>query len=328
MFGIDALTPTDFPRRFIRSRTTTGVRRGVRFTMVAAIVWLAASTISRAERIDYVFSNASAVLNGTPESITGLFTVDPTPQAVEWYAKILLKGAAPYAGLYSFTAFPLPLGEFDFVFAGGLGIRFANNLSFAADPLASVEINGVIDAAPSGSAVAVATPIDYVFSNASAVLNGTPESITGFFEFDPLTLIEYSALINLTGSPPYAGLYISDANFTLSDFIAAAEGPAGDLFINFSNNLSSTADPLATVRTTGPFADDPTPTGEAVPTRGGPIATPEPTSLAILGTAIGLFLLPLGGFAHQFSKLSTLFVQPVILHKNGVKQELTTLSGG
>jgi hypothetical protein len=111
----------------------------------------------------------------------------------QWYAKIQLTGAAPYAGLYSLTNF-LPLGKSDFVFAGGLGIRFANNLSFAADPLASVEINGVTAAAPTGAAVAIATPIDYVFSNASAVFNGAPESITGSFEFDPLTLIEYDAL--------------------------------------------------------------------------------------------------------------------------------------
>jgi hypothetical protein len=38
--------------------------------------------------------------------------------------------------------------------------------------------------------------------------------------------------------------------------------------------------------------------------------------------------LPWDGFAQKLHKFDALFVQPVILHKNGVERELTTLSGG
>ena len=81
MFGTDAMIPTEFRRR-LRPHTI-GLRRGLKLTSaIAGAAWLAAPTISRAEiirlpLIDYVFSNASAVFNGIPETITGLATVDP-----------------------------------------------------------------------------------------------------------------------------------------------------------------------------------------------------------------------------------------------------------
>src|ERR1700730_14476118 len=206
------MTPTDLPHPL---RAAIGLLAGLRLTFAAAATaWLATPTICHAEVIDYEFANATTVLNGVSESISGL--VSFCCSGTEPYAVIQLTGAAPYAGLYSI----FPPGDFTgrsntFLAEGSGGtlrIRFANDLSFGTDPLASVEITRpggsvVTDAAPTGVAVAVATPISYVFSNASTVLKGTPESITGGLTYDPLTLVEYpipdgfSPPISFTGGP-------------------------------------------------------------------------------------------------------------------------------
>src|ERR1700730_4149924 len=169
------MTPPDFPRTL---RAATGLLRGLRLTFAAAATaWLATPTICHAI-IDYQFSNATTVLNGVPETISGL--VSFCCSGTESYAVIQLTGAPPYAGIYyGGVADPFcpascitPTGGSDTFLALGLGtlrIRFANDLLFGTDPLASVEITlpggGVTDAAPTGVAVAVATPIHYVFSN-------------------------------------------------------------------------------------------------------------------------------------------------------------------
>jgi len=292
------MTPTDLPRPL---RSAIGLLRGLRLTFaVAATAWLATPTICHAEVIDYRFSNATTVLNGVPETISGL--VSFCCSGTEPYAVIQLTGAAPYAGLYyAGVASPLcsascsdSTGGSDTFLAFGFGtrfgtlrIRFANDLSLGTDPLASVEIGSVADVAPTGVAVAVATPIHYVFSNASTVLNGTPESITGGFTYDPLTLVEYpipdgfSPPISFTGAP---GSCFFDTERTSSNFIEASCPPS---FVpltvfQFAHPLSSTVDPLVLV--SGFPA-----TGEAVPISGGPL--PEPPSFALLGGALGLFLL-------------------------------------
>jgi hypothetical protein len=57
-------------------------------------------------------------------------------------------------------------------------------------PTASVEIDGLTDTAATGVVVpATGGPTRYSFYNASTVLNGDVESITGYFDFDPLTLL-------------------------------------------------------------------------------------------------------------------------------------------
>jgi hypothetical protein len=297
------MTPTDLPRPL---RCAIGLLLGLRLTFAAAAAaWLATSTICHPEVIDYEFSNATTVLNGVPETISGL--VSFCCGGSEPYAVIQLAGAAPYAGLY-FAGVASPLcsascidstGGSDTFLAFGFGtpfgtlrIRFANDLSFATDPLASVEIGGVTDAAPTGVAVAVATPIHYVFSNASTVLNGTPESITGGFTYDPLTLVEYpipdgfSPPISFTGPPPYAGSCFFDTELIPPGNAIQATCPpfVGNTSFQFAHPLSSTADPLV-------FVSGFPATGEAVPISGGPL--PEPPSFALLGGALGLFLLSL-----------------------------------
>src|SRR5467141_3909268 len=168
------MTPTDLPRPL---RSAIGLLRGLRLTFAAAATaWLATPTICRAAIIDYQFSNATTVLNGVPESISGLVSI--CCSGSEPYAAIQLTGALPYAGLYSIFPPGVFTGGSDTVLAFGPGapfgpdtlrIRFANNLSFGTDPLASVEItlpggSVVTDASPTGVAVAVATPIGYLFS--------------------------------------------------------------------------------------------------------------------------------------------------------------------
>src|SRR3984893_1764977 len=158
------MTPTDLPRPL---RSAIGLLRGLRLTFAAAATaWLAVPTICHAEVIDYRFSNATTVLNGVSETISGL--VSFCCSGTESYAVIQLTGAAPYAGLYyAGVASPLcpascidSTGGSDTFLGDGFGtpfdlrIRFANDLSFGTDPLASVEIGTVTDAAPTGVAVA------------------------------------------------------------------------------------------------------------------------------------------------------------------------------
>jgi len=293
------MTPTDLPRPL---RSAIGLLRGLRLTFAAAATaWLATPTICHAAIIDYEFSNATTVLNGVPETISGLVSFGGNAES---YAAIQLTGPAPYAGLYyAGVASPLcsascidSTGGSDTFLAFGFGtrfgtlrIRFANDLSLGTDPLASVEIGGVADVAPTGVAVAVATPIHYVFSNASTVLNGTPESITGGFTYDPLTLVEYpipdgfSPPISFTGPPPYAGSCFFDTErIPANAIVASCDSFSLGTVFQFAHPLSSTADPLV-------FVSGFPATGEAVPISGGPL--PEPPSFALLGGALGLFLL-------------------------------------
>ena len=292
---MDAMTPTDLPR-LLRS-TTIGLLRGLRLTLAtAATAWLSAPTVSHAGFIvDYVFSNASAVLDGAPVSITGFFSMVPSLQA-ELRADIQISGPTRYAGLYQNKGYlDLPqldyLGEPNLVKAGNLQIRFANNLSSSSDPLVSVEIvtgsGAVVASDPTGAAVVTGGSLDYV--NASAVLNGVPVSYSGGFEFDPLTHVEWDAQIQVTGPAPNAGLCFLDTEQAVADAVFAICPWFGQNFteFHFANDLSSSvADRLDYIRSGVYFDFAPTalPPGVAAP-------VPEPTSLALLGVALGLFLL-------------------------------------
>jgi len=297
------MTPTDLPRP---SRSAIGLLRGLRLTFaVAAAVWLATPTICHADIIDYQFSNATTVLNNVPETISGLVSFCCSGE--ESYAVIQLTGAAPYAGTYyggvadPFCPASCPTftgGSDTFLASGPLGslrIRFANDLSFGTDPLASVEIGSVTDAAPTGVAVAVATPIHYVFSNASTVLNGKSVAITGGFTYDPLTRVEgaipdgFSPPITFTG-PPTGSCFFDTELMPLGNGIFAECPPGGTqgTFFQFAHLLSSTADPLVFV---SQFPASGEAMGEAVPISGGPLPLPEPPSFALLSGALGLFLL-------------------------------------
>jgi hypothetical protein len=289
MFGVDA--------------TARRLPRGLKLAaaLIVTTVWLAAPTTAHAQT-DYAFSNATAVLDGTPYSITGAFTVDPFNGVL--FAQIDVTGSGPLAGVRqcdvsgetnlcqlrgaSFQNDLLQLGpNFQIQFSGAFN-------SFA---LTSVEINGFTDNAPTGVATPNGGPLTYSFANASAVFNGDRESITGTFVFDPLNDIEYggSAQIVLTGPAPYAGSYNFDIENNGPDAVYGF-GPGGLLEIGLANDLDFSADPIRLVVLQNLLVDD-APTGFVCP-GACPIATPEPTSLALVGAALGLLFLlrlPIGG---------------------------------
>jgi len=160
---------------------------------------------------------------------------------------------------------------------------FTPNLS-----ITSVVIDGVTGTNPTGGAVEIGQALSYQL-NASTVLNGKRESITGGFDFDPLTDIEWGALIQFTGPAPFAGLWPFDAEQLPVGDLVDLDLNGWDLIqIKFANDLSYGTDPLASVRF-GLDAFDTSPTGFAV---GPPAPTvPEPTTLSVLGAALGLLLL-------------------------------------
>ena len=98
------------------------------------------------------------------------------------------------------------------VASGGRGRSLQIGFTGVGGPITSVVINGVTGTDLTGAAVKTGQAIDYSFLNASTILNGTPETITGRFTFDSLTEIEYFAIIRLTGAGPYAGEYDYDTN--------------------------------------------------------------------------------------------------------------------
>lgn len=279
MFGTDAKAADC--RRRARSR----LRDGRELTLaISAAAWLAAPTAARAlPQTDYVLSNVSADFGGTRESISGVFTIGA---GEEWYAQF--NGSTCSACLIGGVVHAIPITG-NTIVTDSLQITFTSDFSSVVSIKSTVGA-GITGTDPTGGSVATGFPQQYTFADASTVLNGTPETITGHFGFDPLTLIQYGADIQLTGGGPYAGSYVYDAEPSAGDFIEA-EGPGKFLGISFKNNLSSADDPLAAVGILGGPVDN-APTGLVCPGAGPcAVAAPEPSGLAILGAALGLFLL-------------------------------------
>jgi len=139
---------------------------------------------------------------------------------------------------------------------------------------------------------ATATPIVYDLSGVTATIPAGTVTLTGTFTFDPSTTTLDSTNITATGP-----LTILTASPDIFDFpegafsngiLTAAISTRDDLEITFSSTLGLTADPIERVRLdTAPFAGTTVDvTGDAVPT-----ATPEPSALALLSAALGLFLI-------------------------------------
>jgi hypothetical protein len=143
-----------------------------------------------------------------------------------------------------------------------------------------------------------ATPISYVFSDASTDLNGVTETINGQFTFNTTFNTQSSVIITLSGPDPYAGTYsISSAasQFDNNSIIAPYEiNSSVVLAIVFSDPLNVSPDPLesVTIDRAGIITDD-SPLGKAIfaTTTTTTTPVPEPSALALLGTALaGLFL--------------------------------------
>jgi hypothetical protein len=297
--------------------TTADCRRPLRralqlILVVGAIAWLAAANPVRAQT-DYTLSNVSAVFNGTPLSISGSFTEDGVPE--EWLARIQVTGSVlfgpPITGEYSYgysgsfinsPLSPAPLSRGDLVaYRGGenLQISFANKDGSTDPAVTGIIIDGITGEDPTGVAVKTGQAIYYNFSSdASAVLGGERESIKGYFGFDPLTDVEYGAEIGFGGpTHQYGGFLDAEPESSSGNVIELDFGRLDLGRITFANKLSSGDDPLALVDLTQSlgFPPDTSPTGFACPgfVGGGSCleTVPEPSSLAVLGAGLGLFLL-------------------------------------
>jgi hypothetical protein len=293
MFGIDATTPDDVRRRLQRSLGPTLV--------VAATTWLATLTAARAgPETDYVLSDVSAVFDGTPVSISGSFTIGA---GEEWAAQIQLMYSGfppvPFATNYSCNTCggavlsPLSVSPGTAVAFGSDGssiqISLANSPSTIGStvPITSIAITGFgttfTGTNLTGDASVVGNAPDYTFSNASTVLNGKREAISGYFTFDPLTDIEYIAMVNLGGIG--SGALDAEPQSPAGNVISVDFGGLNLAQFSFANPLSFGDDPLTGVGL-GDGVVGTNPTGFAV---GPPAPTvPEPSSFAILGVALGL----------------------------------------
>jgi hypothetical protein len=288
--------------------TTAGcrrqLRRGLQLTLaVGAIAWLAAAIPARAQT-DYTLSNVSAVFDGTPLSLSGSFTVQ---FGLEWLAKIQVTGSVlfgpPITGEYSygysgsFINSPLSPASLTggYLVAEGLQIGFSN--LFSANPvITSITIKGVTGEDPTGGAVQTGQAIYYNFSSdASTVLGGEWYSISGNFGFDSLTDVEYGANVNFTGpAHRYGGSLDAEPESRSGNVIELGFSVFDTGHLTFANTLSSGDDPLAKVDLgfDFPFSPDTSPTGLVCPGFGSClVAVPEPSSLAVLGASLGLFLL-------------------------------------
>ena len=154
---------------------------------ISAVTWLAAPTTARALALplgetDYVLSNVSAVFGGTRQSFSGIFSVRGNE---EWYAKIN-GGCDPNFCGGSYVRFIQIVGNT--IVDGNLAITFTSDFSSVVS-IQSTGPGGVTTGTDvTGGAVVAGYALDYAFHNASAVINGIPETITGDFGFDPLTL--------------------------------------------------------------------------------------------------------------------------------------------
>ena len=131
MFGIEAITPTNFHSRF---------RRCLGLTLVAAAAWLAASTVCRA---DYSVMG-TAVLDGATVQISGFFGYDPETNTT-CCRDIGLIGPAPYEGTYLLDVFGLRAADDVFASLSGFAaddaavrIVFSSNFPFVTAAISSV----------------------------------------------------------------------------------------------------------------------------------------------------------------------------------------------
>jgi hypothetical protein len=288
------------------------LRRGLQLALaIGAVAWLGAAIPARAQT-DYTLSNVSAVFDGTPLSLSGSFTVDPVE---EWLAKIQVTGSAlfarPFTGEYSYgysgsfinsPLSPASLSGGDLVVprgSGSLQISFANKDGSTNRTVTGIIIDGIAGDDPTGVAVQTGRAIYYNFSSdASAVLGGERESIKGYFGFDPLTDVEYGAGIDFGGpTHQYGGFFDAEPESSSGNVIELDFGRLDLGRITFANKLSSGDDPLSEVDLgdSFPISPDTSPTGFVCPGSSFGIscfaAVPEPSSLAVLGAALGLFLL-------------------------------------
>jgi len=139
-----------------------------------------------------------------------------------------------------------------------------------------------------------AQPIEWTVTGTVAFPGPANDTIAGSFTYDFPTTTELFATISLTGDPPYDMNYVQVSpisSFPLANEIIASATTGPTLEIRFADPLDglNVPDPIAEVTyiTSTVATDDTSVTGSATP-------VPEPTSLALLGVAVGLLLLSPG----------------------------------
>ena len=131
---------------------------------------------------------------------------------------------------------------------------------------------------------ATATPISYTLSGVTATFPAFPRTytITGTFTFDASDNTESALMITITGTDCSPCDIDQPQPFTTSSD-SRIEGTF--FFLQFLSPLSSSPDPVTDADVPVLEGDTNDVTGDAI------FATPEPTSLALLAGAVGIFLL-------------------------------------
>jgi hypothetical protein len=128
---------------------------------------------------------------------------------------------------------------------------------------------------------AIATPISYVLI---PPITGGGATVVGGFTFDATGPTLDAVGLSVTGGPQ-PGSYTVPVSATAAEIVAEIPSTTDRILLIFENPLGTASDPVSAIAFP-PSAPDPAPAmGDAVP------STPEPTSLALLGGALGLFVL-------------------------------------
>jgi len=154
-------------------------------------------------------------------------------------------------------------------------------------------------AAAAWLATSTACRADAYLLNGTTVLDGVSVKIGGAFSYDPGTNTTTSVNIFLVGPAPYAGNYLLDLTLPAANDVVGFDGLLA-VRIFFSSYLPFAEAAFSRVIWAPDGAPvfppnpseviDDSPTGAAVCFGVCAIAAPEPPSLALLGAALGLFL--------------------------------------
>jgi len=127
----------------------------------------------------------------------------------------------------------------------------------------------------------VAAPISYVLI---PLVTGGGATVVGGFTFDAIGPTLDAVGLSVTGGPQ-PGSYTVPVSATAAEIVAEIPSTTDRILLIFDNPLGAVPDPVSAIAFP-PSAPDPAPAmGDAVP------STAEPTTLALLGGALGLFLL-------------------------------------
>jgi hypothetical protein len=156
--------------------------------------------------------------------------------------------------------------------------------------LAGASLSMLMTATPA----AMATQIDYgIALGATAILDGSLETITGSFMFDTGTTSQSRLSVVLTGASPFSGIYtLAATTAAVGNNVIKGQNEAVSqaVTISFTQSLTAPTDVIRSLAIS--FGDDESQTDLATAVTGSAEVVAEPSSLALLG--VGLALLGLG----------------------------------